>query len=95
MNEKEAIEYAKALGTLKFAYMCDNSVNYETVMPKLIDGDYKHIAIELYIKEGSFPTVFSYDHLENMDQNYFQLAAIKLMDTETVMDEIYFSRYNS
>jgi len=93
MKEEEAIKYAKELGTLKFSFMCDNCVHYETVRPIMIDGHYFHVGVELYIKNGCSPTLFDYDELENMNMDYYQLASIDKLDSKTIKKSLYFSKY--
>jgi len=93
MNEKEAIEYVKGLGGLKFNYLSDNTVTYEAVNPKYIDGELYNIKVCFYIKEGVTPTIFCYDNIERINLNHFQLAEIMKVNLGVLAGEIYFSKY--
>ena len=94
MEKKEAQELVKELGLMKFNFLADNTIFYETIRPVKGYEELTDIEVSFYIKEDEMPTVFCYHDFCNLDFNDLQIQEIievKVADNSRKL--IYFSQY--
>ena len=93
LTNKELSDLLEEIGVIRFDFLSENIVYYKTLLPIMKDGEYYHYAVELYIRDGMQPDIFSHIKAEKLNPIDLKLCSIYQIGMKEDKKEIYFAKY--
>ena len=93
LTNKEVDNLLEEIGVIRFELLSENIVYYKTVLPIIKDGEYYHYAVELYIRDGMQPDIFSHIKAEKLSPLDLKLCCIHQISMKENRKELYFAKY--
>ena len=90
---KKVSDLLEEIGVVQFDFLSENIVTYKTVLPIMKDGEYYHYAVELYIRDGMQPDIFSHIKAEKLNAFDLKLCSIYQIGMKEDRKKIYFAKY--
>tara|TARA_R110002126_G_scaffold285202_1_gene435360 strand:+ start:135 stop:413 length:279 start_codon:yes stop_codon:yes gene_type:complete len=88
LTTKEAEDFLKELGVVKFRYSCEVSIYYVSLIPVILDSIAYYYQFEFENTDDSNTTFFAYDSA-NQFLGDLKLVSISLLDNDKIKDIIY------
>ena len=91
MTELEVRKLVGLNTILKFDYLVDNIVEYKTVQPSLVDGNYINYKLSFFYEDCD--TIFDYDTLDGFLGTMQVFEVTEISDSAADYNNIYYNKY--